>query len=875
MVNIQSKDTQLSEKDLAPLGHALAAGSIGALFPIGAWLLDLLFHSKPFAFVELVNIHILNPIHYFIDTAPLVLSLVAFYYSKLYQLNLKRFHTLITDRELSIQKNVELAKKIGSNEFVQAALAVSSQDELGQSLLIMHRNIETNKQKEYDQNWIAKGKELISDVLRKFSDLNDLAYNTLVELTNYASTIQGSFYLYDDSLSGLVNIATFAYNRRKYPKQTINIGDGLIGQAAFEMEVIYRTEIPEDYVTISSGILGHKKPSSLVIIPLISDAKLQGIIELASINDEISLLTRTFLKELAPIIAQTIFNLKANQQTTRLLNESREMTIELRKREEILQNNAHEMRKTQAQLELSNKNLAAQIEEVERGRKRLYSLLENASEVISIYDESGVVKYESPSALSILGYEPERFINTNAFQQEHSILHYITYEKFQQLIIAPDQIQTFEFSYRKQTGEQLWLEANARNLINNLAIGGIIINTRDITVRKIAEQAQRMSGEMQALSENSVDVILRLGLDGTFYYANPALAQYTGVDKDDVIKGKLDDVALPAKFIEMLKAHMQSVIESVKKVESEFEMSGVNGRRIMQVNAIPEVTDGILETVLFVAHDITEQKAIELEISEKNKAIGDSINYAQRIQGAIIPDTKIMTEHFPESFIFYRAKDVVSGDFPWMFVKNKDVIYIAAVDCTGHGVPGALLSFVGYFLLNNIVDHDADYTAAEVLDLLHDGVRKTLRQDKVGANARDGMDIALCKIDKNNRILHYSGAHRPLYHLRDGDLKEYRGNKKAIGGIPARPDRAENDFQNYEIKYEPKDRFYIFSDGLPDQVGGEKNRKYQALRMREKIIETKSLPISKVSKFFVKDFYDWMGANKQIDDVLLIGVELE
>ena len=194
------------------------------------------------------------------------------------------------------------------------------------------------------------------------------------------------------------------------------------------------------------------------------------------------------------------------------------------------------------------------------------------------------------------------------------------------------------------------------------------------------------------------------------------------------------------------------------------------GERIMTVNAIPEFTeDKELETVLIVAHDVTEAKLIEREIQEKNKKINDSINYAHRIQTAILPDNKVIKQYFPNAFLLYRPRDVVSGDFPWFFVKN-DIIHIAAVDCTGHGVPGALLSFVGYFILNNVVDKDREMTSGQILDLLHSGVRTTLRQDSDDAEARDGMDIAFCKIDMKAKKLQYSGAHRPLFLCRGTEL---------------------------------------------------------------------------------------------------------
>ena len=214
---------------------------------------------------------------------------------------------------------------------------------------------------------------------------------------------------------------------------------------------------------------------------------------------------------------------------------------------------------------------------------------------------------------------------------------------------------------------------------------------------------------------------------------------------------------------------------------------------------------------------------------------------------------------------------MVSGDFPWFFVKD-DYIYIAAVDCTGHGVPGALLSFIGYFTLNNVVDHDASYSAGKVLDLLHYGVRKTLKQDRPDADARDGMDIALCKICLKTKELQYSGAHRPLYLLRNKELQEFKGDRKAIGGIP-HPRKKEEDFTNYKIKIKPNDKIFFFSDGLTDQIGGEDGRKYRPQRVRKFITENQSFTMPQYYDLFVNDFEEYMGNNKQIDDVLLIGIE--
>ena len=360
---------------------------------------------------------------------------------------------------------------------------------------------------------------------------------------------------------------------------------------------------------------------------------------------------------------------------------------------------------------------------------------------------------------------------------------------------------------------------------------------------------------------------------GKLVYVNPQLSQFVGVSSSEIIKKRVKDLEVDERLVQYMLESLSQVREELKQTISEVEISGPNGTQIMEIKAIPELNEEKdLESVLFVAHDMTEFKKIEQEIKEKNKKISDSINYAQRIQTAILPDTDLLQQFFPRSFIFYRPKDVVSGDFPWLFKKDNH-FYIAAVDCTGHGVPGALLSFIGYFLLNNIVNTERNKSAAEILDELHLEVRRTLRQDQEGANGRDGMDLALCKIDMESNELQFAGAHNPLYYLSDGELTVYKGSRKGIGGTPLKK-KVEKDFENHVIEYKKGDKFFIFSDGLPDQSGGPKGRKYQSKRMRGVFEEDPTSTIAHYGRHFAEDFYDWMGDYKQVDDVLLIGIEL-
>jgi PAS domain S-box-containing protein len=845
---------------------------MGFIFPVLTWIIGFIGTNVELSFHGLWQLHIISPAYFIVDLAPIILGFLGFILTRYYQTSVSKMESIIEEKENIINTNARFAKKIGEGDLSADVEDIDENDILGKSLVKMRENILKTNENERQQNWIAKGKDIISDILRMHNDLQDLSYKTLVELIKYINVLQGAFYLYVEEENKLVNAATFAYNRRKYLNNEFKVGEGLVGQCAFEMATIFRREIPEDYITISSGILGDKKPSALLLVPLITDEKLQGVMEFASLDKDIDELSIRFLEELSDIIARTIFNLKVNARTEKLLKDAQEMTNELQENEEELRQNAEEMRATHEELEKTNANLESKVREVENAQKRLHSLLENASEIISIYDEDMKLKYISPSVHSIYGYTVEEMMDGKDMDRLTAKGVKEVSEMFMKLLENPGESFSIQYTYMRKDGQKIFIESRGRNLLDDPAIDGIIINSQDITERKRAEKEERMKSKMQSLSENSPDMIIRVSTEGQFFYANPIVKIFTGVDNNDIIKKKLADVDFHPQIKNFFLDSIKIVKDSLQKTNTETTFPTNFGNRIMQVNSIPEFSDDKeLETILFVAHDITEQKQIEQEVKDKNRAVQESINYAQRIQTSILPNTVLIREHLPKSFIYYKPRDVVSGDFPWFFKKGDD-IFIAAVDCTGHGVPGALLSFIGYFILNNVVDHYNNISAGEVLDKLHEGVRITLKQDRIDSDARDGMDIALCKINLNKNILEYSGAHRPLYLLRNNKLEQFKGNRKAIGGIPLGR-KPEKDFINYKINIIEGDKFFFFSDGLPDQVGGEKGRKYQASRIRENIINNPDLSMHEYHDLFNDDFEAYKGNNKQIDDVLLIGIE--
>jgi PAS domain S-box-containing protein len=805
------------------------------------WIFDLIILSIPFQIIVFRNIYVVH---------------IRKYKEQLRELNEK------------ITNNIELASLIGEGKLSQFS---ASEDDLSAALIALGKNLASTKKKEEEQNWIARGKERVSDIMRTSTNLEEVSIRVLKSIIEYTNGIQGAMYVYENNL--LRNIATYAYSRQRFVNQTISIGKGLIGEAAFEKQLIYRTEIPDDYFTISSGLMGERKPKSLIIIPLLQDADIQGVIEIAFLDSKLPRSVIRLAEEISSIVGRTMYNLKINARTEILLKESQAMTMTLKENEAKLYQNANQMLLAQQELETSNVMLASQIQEVEHAQKRLQALLTNASEFISIYNENQQLVFESPSVKRILGYsdvdrisgmDPD-LLTPKGFKTINNL--------FQFLLETPGGEQVAQYTYLKKSGEKLFLETKGKNLLHDPAIRGIIFNTQDITERKRAEKEERMKSRMQSLSENSPDMILRISITGRLVYVNPAISKLIDIPQSEIIKKRINELDIDQRFIDFVRFALASMREDAKQIVSEVELSSSEGTRIMEIKSIPEFSeDQELESVLFVAHDLTEVKLIEQEIKEKNKKISDSINYAQRIQSSILPDTIRIQNYFPRSFIFYRPKDVVSGDFPWFF-KKEDSLYIAAVDCTGHGVPGALLSFIGYFLLNNIVNANSSKTAAEILDELHEQVRQTLRQDQQGANGRDGMDLALCKITPGIGEMQFAGAHRPLYYLREGELTEYKGTRKGIGGIPL-ANKVEPKFENNVIQYQRGDKFFVFSDGLPDQTGGPDGKKYMSKRIRETLVEDKDATMAHFARHFSKDFYDWLGEEKQVDDVLLIGIEL-
>ncbi|MFL5765733.1 MAG: two-component regulator propeller domain-containing protein [Bacteroidia bacterium] len=276
---------------------------------------------------------------------------------------------------------------------------------------------------------------------------------------------------------------------------------------------------------------------------------------------------------------------------------------------------------------------------------------------------------------------------------------------------------------------------------------------------------------------------------------------------------------------------------------------------------------------------VLEEKVTERTLELKNthdqlshafQDITDSINYAKKIQEAILPLNEEIRKELPDHFILFRPRDVVSGDFYW-FNKKGDQVFIAAIDCTGHGVPGAFMSMIGNSLLNEIVSTQGVHDAAGILKKLHLGVRKALKQDRDSYESKDGMDMALVSLNLSMNTLQYAGAKRPMFFVRKGVLEEIKADKQSIGGVEMQSDYQ---FTNHDFDLQKGDTFYLFTDGYVDQFGGEKGKKYSTKRLRETLDGMQHLPMDDQGRLLNRILKEWKTGLEQIDDVLVIGIRM-
>ncbi|MFA0961395.1 SpoIIE family protein phosphatase [Roseivirga sp. BDSF3-8] len=286
-----------------------------------------------------------------------------------------------------------------------------------------------------------------------------------------------------------------------------------------------------------------------------------------------------------------------------------------------------------------------------------------------------------------------------------------------------------------------------------------------------------------------------------------------------------------------------------------------------KLRKVEESRDLLARKVKERTAEIEEQKD---ELEKQNYQITSSISYAKRIQEAILPSQNDLKGELSESFIFYKPRDIVSGDFYWTHRKG-DIVYLAVVDCTGHGVPGAFMSMIGYNQLNTAINTNTRPSPVDILEHMDREVMAALRQDDLTQETQDGMDVALVMLDTASKTLTFAGARRPLYLVCDGEMKEIKGSRNSIGGSI---ESGSKRYEQHTLPYDDGCMMYMSSDGFADQFGGPADRKFMTGRFKKLLTSLAALPVDSQQQNMAQAFEEWIRENEQTDDVLVLGVKL-
>lgn len=334
--------------------------------------------------------------------------------------------------------------------------------------------------------------------------------------------------------------------------------------------------------------------------------------------------------------------------------------------------------------------------------------------------------------------------------------------------------------------------------------------------------------------------------------------------------GRLDDAGELVAF-DAVRDHRGRITAVLVASEPLDALHGALTARLWRNVAIAAVAYLFIGVLLLrsVGRWVRQEEDQRASLQQRHEDVTDSIAYAGKIQSALIPRPERYRELFNDFFVLNRPKDLVSGDFHWVHRIDDRTCLVAQADCTGHGPSGAMIAAVGCSLLNELVAQHPEADPAQLLALLNRRMMRTLQQNGQRRGAGDGMDIALCRIDRQEREILFAGAFRPLYWMHDGQLTVINGDRRPIGGSQHDPDRT---FTVHRVAYHAGDRIYLFSDGYVDQFGGPDRRKFMTERFNALLLEQRHLPLALQAERLEQAFLEWKGQLEQVDDVCVLGL---
>lgn len=429
-----------------------------------------------------------------------------------------------------------------------------------------------------------------------------------------------------------------------------------------------------------------------------------------------------------------------------------------------------------------------------------------------------------------------------------------------------------------------------------------LIYSRNQKVSRLKKAETELSNYSSIINQANDAMLVIDIVDGKIHQANPSAAQLLGYTEKELAALSLFDLH-PKEYLNKSSRVVADVWEKGGLIYNDIPFLIKSGT-LVPVECSAKVTPFAgRPAIVIYARDITERIRLENEINEqrriideKTKDITDSIEYSKRIQRSIFIEQEKLKQYAPESFIFFQPRDVVSGDFYWftnykikenLFPENgynykagTNILVVAAVDCTGHGVPGAFMSIIGNTLLNQTLNNLTVNSAAYALDFVNAELKKSLNKNNEDTPLRDGMDMALCCIDFENMRMEFAGANNPVYIIRNQQLILLKADKQPL---TAALENEPKPFTNQLFKLEKGDAVYLFTDGFADQFGGTellqenafgRGKKFMYKRFKQALLDIQDKTMEEQKAALQKKFDAWRGDLSQVDDVLVIGIKI-
>ncbi|MDF1549114.1 MAG: YfiR/HmsC family protein [Bacteroidales bacterium] len=537
---------------------------------------------------------------------------------------------------------------------------------------------------------------------------------------------------------------------------------------------------------------------------------------------------------------------------------------------------------------------AKELEVINKELEKLSIVASETSSAVVILDTQGRFEWVNAGFTKMYGFTLESLIK-DVGENIYKASNRPDIDKLMDVCLKEKRPVIYESFITSVDGEDKWAQSTLTPIINaNNEVTKLILIDSDISKIKEAEekiinQSQKISIQAQELEKQNAELeklslvasktdnsVIIANVDGEIEWVNDGFTRLLGLTFEE-FSSEYGSNMFKASLNPRLREQLQGAIKDKRSIIYSSKSATKDGRYIwIQTTMTPIYNaDGALRKYIAIDADITKIKLAEEEITRQKEKITDSIIYARKIQSAVLPPDDYLSKLLQDYFIMFRPKDIVSGDFYWATHKGNKIL-IAAADCTGHGVPGGFMSMLGMTFLNEITGRmeEKDLDAGAVLTQLRESVKNSLRQTGKEGEAKDGMDIALCIIDKETKVLDFAGANNPLLIIRDHvseiEIINVKADEMPIGIYY----QEKSKFTNHKVQLQKGDLCYIFSDGYPDQFGGKHGRKFMAKRFKNLLAVHSDKPMEQQKAVLEKAFDAWKGENRQIDDVLVVGLKI-